>query len=81
MAAQRARSPRQRESEHLLRRIGTLVRETESLRRSGASGKAVDARRREIDRLKSRLADVVRRDPTGGDDAWGRGETAPWGPA
>ena len=68
-------SRRQRETDRLLRQIGTLVRETESLRRAGASRKAVDARWREIDRLKSRLADLVRRDPTGGEGTWGRAET------
>jgi hypothetical protein len=48
------------------------------MRRAGATGMALDAHRREIDRLKSGLADVVKRDPTGGDDAWGRAETASW---
>jgi hypothetical protein len=50
-------SPR-RESDQLLQRIRTLVRE--SGRDDGRSGIELEAQRREIDRLKAELADVVK---------------------
>jgi flagellin-like hook-associated protein FlgL len=50
-------SPR-RESDQLLQRIRTLVRESE--RDNGRSGVELEAQRREIDRLKSELADLVK---------------------
>jgi hypothetical protein len=33
---------------------------------------ALRRRQREIDRLRDELADVIRHDPTSGQDAWGR---------
>jgi hypothetical protein len=66
------RAPRGRESDRLLSRIRRLVSETRRLRSQGANPDAVRRREREIDRVRDELADVIRRDPTGGRDAWGR---------
>jgi hypothetical protein len=52
------------EVEKLVLRLRTLVREDESLRARGARENELSAHSREIDALKSRLADLVRRDPT-----------------
>lgn len=67
-----------RRRDRLLGRIRRLVSETARLRREGANGAALRRRQREIDRLRDELADVIRHDPTSGQDAWGRtarGET------
>jgi hypothetical protein len=48
------------------------VSETARLRTEGANEAAVRRRQREIDRLRDELADVIRQDPTSGQDAWGR---------
>jgi hypothetical protein len=52
------RFPR-RESDQLLQRIRSLVRESERV--DGRDGVELEAQRREIDRLKSELAEAVKR--------------------
>jgi hypothetical protein len=60
-----------RESDRLLHRIRTLVRQTD--RGLGSDGATLRAQRREIEHLKFQLAEIVKRNPTGLDD--GRAET------
>jgi hypothetical protein len=48
-----------RESDQLLQRIRSLVRDTGRV--DGRDGVELEARRREIDRLKSELAEAVKR--------------------
>lgn len=64
MAARRASRPGLRESDRLLARIRTLVQQTD--RGDGADGATVRAQRREIEHLKLQLAEIVKRNPTGG---------------
>jgi hypothetical protein len=52
------------ELEELVLRLRTLVREDQSLRAAGAGVDKLSAHSREIDALRSRLAELVRRDPT-----------------
>jgi hypothetical protein len=66
MAPKRASTPARRETDRLLQRIRELVGQTD--RGDGASGATVRAQKREIEELKSRLAEVVMRNPTGLDD-------------
>ena len=47
------------EIEPLLQRIRALVLELRQLEGDGADGSALTARRRELERLKTRLADIV----------------------
>jgi hypothetical protein len=54
--------PPRRESDQLLQRIRKLVRASD--RDDGATSVGLEAQRREIDRLKSQLADVVKRTAT-----------------
>lgn len=51
--------PPTRESDRLLQRIRTLVQDDR--RPNGPNSFALEARRREIERLKTELADVVKR--------------------
>jgi hypothetical protein len=64
--------PRRRETDRLLHRIREYVREAELLRALHAGDADVRARELEIRRLQEQLADVVRQDPIGGRDHWGR---------
>jgi hypothetical protein len=48
-----------RESDQLLQRIRSLVRDSERV--DGRDGVELEAQRREIDRLKSELAEAVKR--------------------
>jgi hypothetical protein len=52
------------ELEDLVLRLRALVRETALLREAGASNTSLSGPSREIECLKSRLADVVKQDPT-----------------
>jgi hypothetical protein len=52
------------ELDELVLRIRTLVRATKLLREGGASAATLRAQDREIECLKSRLADMVKKDPT-----------------
>ena len=52
-----------REIDALLQQIRTVVLELHRLEGDGVDGLAVTARRREVERLKSRLADLVSHDP------------------
>jgi hypothetical protein len=54
--------PPRRETDRLLERLRTLVHD--GRRVSGASSIELEARSREIERLKAELADVVRRTAT-----------------
>jgi hypothetical protein len=66
-------------SDWLLGRIRRLVSETTRLRRDGGNEATVRRREREIDRLRDELAEVIRRNPTSGEDGLGgiaRRETA-----
>jgi hypothetical protein len=64
--------PRRREADRLLHRIREYVRETEVMRGLDTADADVRARELEIEHLKEELANVVRQDPTGGRDLWGR---------
>jgi len=57
------RTPSLRESDRLLERIRELVRQTD--RDDHPSSAALRAQRREIEDLKSQLAELVKRNPTG----------------
>jgi hypothetical protein len=59
MASKRASTPVGRETDRLLERIRTLVRQTD--RGDGAGAATLRAQQREIERLKSQLAEVVKR--------------------
>jgi hypothetical protein len=63
---------RRREPDRLLDRIREYVREVELMRALHARRADVRARELEIEHLKEQLADVIRQDPTGGRDHWGR---------
>ena len=52
------------EVDRLLRQIRALVLELRLLEGDGVDGFALAARRREVERLKTRLADIVSRDRT-----------------
>ncbi len=52
-----------REIDALLQQIRTVVLELHRLEGDGVDGLVVNARRREVERLKSRLADLVSHDP------------------
>jgi hypothetical protein len=52
-----------REIDVLLQQIRTVVLELRRLEGDGVDGLVVLARRREVERLKSRLADLVSHDP------------------
>jgi hypothetical protein len=52
------------EIDPLLQQIRALVLELRQLEGDGADGLALAARRRELERLKSRLAELVSHDPT-----------------
>jgi len=54
---------RLREIDRLLQQIRALVLELHRLEGDGVDGLAVASRRRELARLKSRLADLVSHDP------------------
>ena len=66
MAPRRASTSARRETDRLLQRIRTLVQQTD--RGDGVSGATVRAQQREIEHLKSQLAETVKRNPTGLDD-------------
>jgi hypothetical protein len=53
-----------REIDPLLQQIRVLALELRQLEGDGADGLALAARRRELQHLKSRLADLVSHDPT-----------------
>jgi hypothetical protein len=73
MAPRRASTSPRRETDRLLQRIRTLVQQTD---RGGAvSGATVSAQKREIEHLKSQLAEIVKRNPTGLDDGPAGAET------
>ena len=65
-ASKRTRRPSLRESDRLLQRIRTLVRQT--ARDDGAGAASLQAQRRELEGLKSEFAESVKRDMTGGDN-------------
>jgi hypothetical protein len=52
-----------REIDTLLQQIRSVVLELRRLEGDGVDGFVVTARRREVERLKSRLADLVSHDP------------------
>ena len=52
------------EIDRLLQQIRALVLELHRLEGDGVDGLAVASRRRELERLKSRLADLVSHDPS-----------------
>jgi hypothetical protein len=52
-----------REIDALLHQIRTVVLELRRLEGDGVDGLVVRARKREVERLKSRLADLVSHDP------------------
>jgi hypothetical protein len=52
------------EIDALLQQIRALVLELSRLEGDGVDGIALTARRREIERLKARLADLISHDPT-----------------
>jgi hypothetical protein len=52
------------EIDALLQQIRALVLELRRLEGDGVDGIALTARRREIERLKARLADLISHDPT-----------------
>jgi hypothetical protein len=52
------------EIEKLLQQIRAVVLELRRLEGDGVDGITLTARRREIERLKARLADVISHDPT-----------------
>jgi hypothetical protein len=52
------------EIDALLQQIRALVLELRRLEGDGVDGIALTARRREIERLKTRLADLISHDPT-----------------
>jgi hypothetical protein len=52
------------EIDALLQQIRAVVLELRRLEGDGVDGIALTARRREIERLKARLADVISHDPT-----------------
>ena len=52
------------EIDALLQQIRALVLELRRLEGDGVDGIALTARRRDIERLKARLADVISHDPT-----------------
>jgi hypothetical protein len=56
--SRRAALPPTRETDRLLRRIRTLVHESRA--DYGANDVELEARRREIERLKAELADIVK---------------------
>jgi hypothetical protein len=64
--AARASASARRETDRLLERIRTLVERTN--RGDGARGAIVRAQQREIECLKSQLAEIVKRNPTGRED-------------
>jgi hypothetical protein len=71
MASKHASTPARRETDRLLQRIRELVGQT--TRGDGATGTTVRAQRREIEQLKSQLAEIVKRNPTGLDGPAGDG--------
>jgi hypothetical protein len=73
MAPRRASTSPRRETDRLLQRIRTLVRET--ARGDGSNGATLRAQKREIEQLKSQLAEIVKRNPTGLDDGPAGAET------
>jgi hypothetical protein len=54
---------RLREIDRLLQQIRTVVLELQRLEGDGVDGLAVTSRRRELERLKAHLADLVSHDP------------------
>ena len=73
MAPRRASTSPRRETDRLLQRIRTLVQQTD--RGDGVSRATVSAQKREIEHLKSQLAEIVKRNPTGLDDGPAGAET------
>jgi hypothetical protein len=72
----RARARRRGDVERLLEQLRALVRDTHRRRKPGARSRSPGANRREIERLKARLAELVKRDPTGDWVARGRLRTS-----
>jgi hypothetical protein len=66
MASRRASTSARWETDRLLQRIRALVQQTD--RGNGADGATVRAQKRQIEQLKSQLAEIVKRNPTGLDD-------------
>ena len=73
MARKRASKSVSREPDRLLQRIRTLVQQSNGS--DGSDGATVRAQRREIEQLKSQLAEIVKRNPTGLDDPPAGAET------
>jgi hypothetical protein len=73
MPSKRATTSVNRKTDRLLHRIRTLVQETD--RADGAGKAIVRGQKREIEQLKSQLAEIVKRNPTGLDDGPAGAET------
>jgi hypothetical protein len=63
MAPKHSSTSGMRETDRLLQRIRALVQQTSH--RDGSDGPTVRAQKREIEHLKSQLAEMVKRNPTG----------------